>query len=352
MLSHRTGLLLITLVLAGHTRLQSQRQPLPNGSDTAVARPAATQQGIRVQKHRESAEVAPLPPAASPPPATAPAPAAPSVVSGMSFTTGTSADPRVESAATPEEIPALSPEEWRSRLALLPLRERVVAVPGASVSSPTAFALHGGEAFLGGAYQARTRYTDLQDAALVMGVGLGNRDRLVAVELAATSYATVRDGGPFSDGSLSAKVHRAFGRDLGVAVGVENAVRWGRTDAGVSVYGAATRLLHLRKASSALFSSAALTLGVGNGRFRSEEDIVAGRKTANVFGAVGVRVAEPVSLTADWTGQDLYAAVSVRPVRHIPLVATVGVADITGSAGDGARLIVSAGYGFRIPRLP
>jgi hypothetical protein len=91
---------------------------------------------------------------------------------------------------------------------------------------------------------------------------------------------------------------------------------------------------------------------VGNGRFRREEDVVAGRETVNVFGAVALRVAEPVSLTADWTGQDLYAAVSVRPVRRVPLVATVGVADITGSAGDGARLIVSVGYGLRIPRIP
>jgi hypothetical protein len=255
-------------------------------------------------------------------------------------------------ANAPAAIPTLSPEEWRRRLMLRNLRERVVAVPGISVSSPTAFALHRGEAFVGAAYQARTRYTDLQDGALVVGMGLGDRDRLVGVELAATSYATLNDGGPFSDGSLSAKVHRSFGHDMAVAVGVENGVRWGRTDAGVSVYGTATRLLRLREESSAPFSSVALTLGVGNGRFRSEEDVVADRETVGVFGAVGVRVAEPVSLTADWTGQDLYAGVSVRPVRRIPLVATVGVADITGSAGDGARLIVSAGYGFRIPRIP
>ncbi|HYW09715.1 MAG TPA: hypothetical protein VE913_22315 [Longimicrobium sp.] len=248
--------------------------------------------------------------------------------------------------------PSASPDEWRRRLALVPLGERVIAVPGVSVSSPAAFALHRGEAFVAGAYQSRTRYTDLQDGALVVGAGFGDRDRLVGLEVVATSYATVNDGGPFTDGSLSAKVHRAFGTRWGVAAGVENGLHWGEIDAGTSVYGSATGLVRLRERDSAPFSSAALTVGVGNGRFRGEDDVLAGRETANVFGAVALRVADPVVLIADWTGQDLYAAVSLRPLRRLPLVATIGAADITGSAGDGARLIASVGYGFRVPRIP
>jgi hypothetical protein len=352
MLTTRTGFLLAVLALGMHARLPAQQRTPASAGDSTAARAAAGRLPVQPRKDRPTRVSAP-PSAAAPSPAAVPVSApAPSAAPAPAPAAAPARAPSAPSAANAPapEIPTLTPEEWRRRLTLRNVRERVVAVPGISVSSPTGFALHGGEAFVGGAYQARTRYTDLQDGAFVVGVGLGDRDRLVGVELAATSYATLRGGGPYSDGSLSAKVHRAFGRELGVAVGVENGFRWGRTDAGVSVYGTATRLVRLRDAAT--FSSAALTLGVGNGRFRREEDIVAGRETVNVFGAVALRVAEPVSLTADWTGQDLYAAVSVRPVRRVPLVATVGVADITGTAGDGARLIVSVGYGFRIPRIP
>jgi hypothetical protein len=71
------------------------------------------------------------------------------------------------------------------------------------------------------------------------------------------------------------------------------------------------------------------------------------RKTANVFGALGLQVAEPVSVTADWSGQDLFAGVSVAPARRVPLVITAGFADLTGSAGDGARFVLATGLGFR-----
>jgi hypothetical protein len=37
----------------------------------------------------------------------------------------------------------------------------------------------------------------------------------------------------------------------------------------------------------------------------------------------------------------------VAPRRRVPLVIDAGFADITGSAGDGARFILGAGLGFR-----
>jgi hypothetical protein len=92
----------------------------------------------------------------------------------------------------------------------------------------------------------------------------------------------------------------------------------------------------------------AVTLGVGNGRFRSEDDVVADEETVNVFAAVGVQLLEPLSLAADWTGQDVFAAFSWTPVRRVPFVVNAGLADITGSAGDGARFILSLGYGVLV----
>jgi hypothetical protein len=218
--------------------------------------------------------------------------------------------------------------------------------PAASVSVPTGFGVDAGELFVGVAYQGRTRYTEEDDAAFVAGLGLGRREAL-AVELAVTSYSTVR-GTPFETGGLSVRVHRSLSPATSVGVGWENALLWGGSDDEGSLYAAASRTVSLRPDPSRRFSTAVFTLGVGNGRFRFEDDDAEGNQTVNVFAAAGVRVSEPLSLVADWTGQDLNLAASITPIRRVPLVLTTGVADVTGLAGDGARFILSLGYGLSI----
>jgi hypothetical protein len=295
----------------------------------------------------------PAPPASPPPAPLVVATVADTVWRGPGCPADTSRAGRLivptDGGATLAERPlsAASGRDWRRQLVLRRPAERLVAVPAASLTSPTAFGVQMGEGFAGFAYQARTRYTDLDDGAVAIGVGFGDRERYAALEVAATSFSTVRGGGPLETGGLSFKLHRSFGDRLGVAVGWENAVSWGGSDAGNSPFAVATRIFRLRDDPQAAFSAVAATVGVGGGRFRSEDDVVNGRGTANVFGALGVRVAEPLSLAADWNGQDLYAGVSVTPLRHVPLLVNAGFADITGSAGDGARFIVSAAVGFR-----
>jgi hypothetical protein len=219
-------------------------------------------------------------------------------------------------------------------------RGQVRLGPAASVSVPTAFGVDAGELFVGVAYQGRTRYTEEDDAAVVAGLGLGTR-RLVAVEVAVTSYSTVR-GGFLETGGVSVKLHRAVSEITSVAVG------WDGSDDDGSLYAAATRIVPLRRDPAQRFGVAVFTLGVGNGRFRFEEDLADDKEMVNLFAAAGVRVSEPLSLVADWTGQDLNLAASVTPIRRVPLVLTAGVADVTGMAGDGARFIVSLGYGLSI----
>jgi hypothetical protein len=221
--------------------------------------------------------------------------------------------------------------------------------PAASVSVPTAFGVDAGELFLGASYQGRTRYTEEDDAAVVAGLGLGTR-RIVALEVALTSYSTLR-GAPLETGGMSFKLHRQLPRGTSVAVGWENAVLWGGSDDAGSLYAVGTRVIPLRRDAAERFSVGVVTVGVGNGRFRFEEDDADDNETVNVFGAVGLRVSDPLSVVADWTGQDLNLAASVTPIRRVPLVLTAGVADLTGSAGDGARFILSLGYGlaFRQP---
>lgn len=272
--------------------------------------------------------------AVAPPPPPPPAPIA-------------AAPPPPPPVAEERPLPDLAAREWRDRLTLRRPATHLLAVPGASLSSPTAFGVDMGEGFVGFAYQARTRFTNQDDGAAVVGIGLGDRQRLVGVEVAATSYSTLRGGGPLETGSLSFKVHRAFGDDWGVAAGIENVVDWGGIDTGLSPYGVVTRVFRLSPDPGRPFSAVVASLGAGAGRFRSEDDVVADNKTVNPFGSVGVQLLEPLAAIADWNGQDLFAGVSVAPIRRLPLVVNAGWADLTRSAGDGPRFIVSAGLGFR-----
>lgn len=221
---------------------------------------------------------------------------------------------------------------------------------GTSISTPTAFGAQWRDAFVGFGYQERTRFTDIDDGAVTAGFGLGDARKLVAAEVAVTSYSTIRQD--FGDnGGVSFKVHRTFtndvGGDLAVAVGVENAIDWGNTDAGKSVYGVVTKVIPLSQNPSDPLSTLTVSLGLGGGRFRSEEDINNREGGTNVFGSAALKVAEPVNLIAEWTGQDLNLGASIYPIPGVPLVITPAAADVTGNAGDGTRFILGVGYGIR-----
>ncbi len=178
----------------------------------------------------------------------------------------------------------------------------------------------------------------------MFGFGLGEREK-VALEVAVSSFSTFRQGF-FENGGVSFKLHHSFSNGLAIAAGVENAVTFGSPDGGSSVYGVVSKIFPLKDDPSKPFSSVTVSLGVGGGRFRSEQDVQQGIGSVNVFGSVGLRVIEPISLIADWTGQDLTIGTSIVPFRNFPMVITPAVADITGNAGDGARFILGVGFGY------
>lgn len=220
---------------------------------------------------------------------------------------------------------------------------------GSSISTPTAFGAQGGNLFLVGSYQQRTRFSDEEDGAFGVGFGLGDAQRLVALETTGSVYATgagTRD--IFDAGAISFKLHRTFpmnSGDFAVAVGIENAIRWGDTNGGSSVYGVATKVFRLRENPAEPLSRVTASIGVGGGRFRSEGAIDRREGGSNVFSSVGVQVAQPVSLIGEWTGQNLNLGASITPIPGVPLVITPAAADVTNNAGDGTRFILGVGFG-------
>jgi hypothetical protein len=225
----------------------------------------------------------------------------------------------------------------------------VVVAPGASISTPIGFGASFGQIYGGAGFQARTRFRQRADGGLSLGAGLGDPRKFLGVD-ATVSVLSLTGNDAFDRGGISFKIHRSLPENFAIAVGVENAIGWGFTDAGSSVYGVVSKFFHLKDNTDEPFSQLTLSLGLGGGRFRSENDIINGVDSVGVFSSIGVRVIEPMSLVAEWSGQDLNMGVSLIPFRNLPLTINLAGADLTGNAGDGARFIMSIGYNYFFPR--
>lgn len=241
-------------------------------------------------------------------------------------------------------------EELRQSYRIAPIpSDAVIArplAPGASLNTPGAWGASWGLAFAGVGYQQRTRFLDQNDGAVFVGFGLGDAVRTVGIEVTLSSTSTVRTGF-LERTTMSAKLHRIVGNDISVAVGYENAAEFGGVgDGGQSLYAVAGKAFVLG-APTEHFSQITVQLGVGDGRFRSEDDINAGRDGVGVFGSVAVRATERLAAIADWTGQDLALGLSIVPLPDVPLILTPALVDVTGSAGDGTRFTLGLGLATR-----
>lgn len=258
--------------------------------------------------------------------------------------------------AAPAEAQDPGPLRDRFRLPAPPTVEVAArgawAAPGIALGVPSGFGADQGDAFVGAGFQHRTRLEDRPDGGLVAGMGVGDARRAVGLEAAVSQFGTVRS---CCRGGVSFKLHKLLPPgDASVALGWENAATWGRmagsdeaTDAGTSVYLAASKVFRLRGNPAAPLGSMSVTAGVGTGRFRTEAQILDGEETVGFFGGGSVRLAAPASLIADWTGQDLVAGISIVPLRRVPLLVTPGVADLTTEP----RFILGVGYGFNFAQV-
>lgn len=223
--------------------------------------------------------------------------------------------------------------------------------PGISSGSPIAFGANWHDAFVGVGYQSPVRYGDAADGGAAIGIGLGNSRDAVGLELVVNPLSTFRSGIGNRVG-FSAKLHKLFAGNWGIAAGVQDIIMNKNPDSGdPSIFGVISKVIDLNGAS---LPALTLSGGVGNNGFRLEKDIRENNSTVGVFGSAALRVHEQVSLIADWGGQDLTAAVSFVPFAAFPLVITPGIADLTGTAGTYGRsesvrprFVLSAGLAFR-----
>lgn len=216
------------------------------------------------------------------------------------------------------------------------------ASPALSIYIPVGYGADRNTVFLSGSYQSSVRKDKGDVGAAGIGIGLGNAAKTVGVEL---SYA-LETSENFGEGGFNAKIHRQLGQDLAGAVGWNGFLNFGRNDFEQSKYGVITKVFRTQESLNSPFSRVSVTAGVGDGQFRSNGAVKAGDNNVNVFGNVAVRVIRPVSLIAEWTGQDLALGLSIAPFKKFPFVITPAVRDLAG-AGNGARFVLGAGTAFR-----
>jgi hypothetical protein len=227
------------------------------------------------------------------------------------------------------------------------VEDSIAASPSLTIVNPTGYGADNNTGYLSGTYQSRVRNTESDDAAFALGFGFGDARENLGVELSYTfaSLGTRRD---FGTGGFNVKLHRQFANDWAIAAGWNGFVSTGDYLDGFedSVYGVVSKVIRTQESINSPFSRVALSAGVGNGQFRSADALEKGKDGVNVFGSVAVRVAQPVSAIVEWTGQDLAVGASIAPFKNVPFVITPAVRDIAGT-GDGARLVLGAGVGFR-----
>lgn len=220
--------------------------------------------------------------------------------------------------------------------------------PGMSSNVPTAWGASFGDVGIGVSFQSRTRFTQQSDGGIGVVFGLGDPYNAVGFDVGVgISEMGLNGTGSFGNGgSFVFKLHRVLPEDFRIAVAVENALHWGGNDTDTSVFGVVSKTIRLKESKFDPFSRLYLTVGVGSGRFRTEDQVFNNTGSVGVFGSVAVRVIDQMNVFTEWTGQDLDVGLSIAPFPDIPIVITPAAFDVTGSAGDGTRFVLGLSYGF------
>ncbi|BCM94246.1 hypothetical protein IAD21_06149 [Abditibacteriota bacterium] len=250
-------------------------------------------------------------------------------------------------------VSSLSTEDLQARLSNLDQRlDKVNAMdlepimmllPNLSSNVPTAYGASQGMVAIGIGYQNRIRYNDdRQDGTAAIVVGLGN-PRKLGVDVQGSVLDLSR---PTHNGALSFKLHRQLGNDISVAFGGEDAIVSSASDSGSSYYGVISKKIRLAESSKQPFSRLYLSFGVGNKRFLSESDFLNDTGSVNIFGSAAVNLNRSSIAFAEWTGQSLDVGTSLIPFRKHPLAITLALADVAGTAHNGARFTAGVSYVF------
>jgi hypothetical protein len=224
-----------------------------------------------------------------------------------------------------------------------------VNAPATGVTAPSAFGANWGDLFVGAGYQSNLPAViappgDGNSTVYGAGIGLGNARDFVGLEASYTAAGTtVADRG-----GVNFKLHKLLGENVAIAAGWENAIRNGYTDANDpkdTYYGVVTGILPVGETSNFTAS-----VGAGNGRFRTFDDLTADNNTTNIFGGLGFRFSENVAIAADYNGRNFSVALplTVKLGDSVGLQVTPALLDVAGDQNTGPKSRFAIGGGIGI----
>jgi hypothetical protein len=236
--------------------------------------------------------------------------------------------------------------------------EKPAPSPGLGFGIPSGFGAGSGSAFIGISYGVPTSdgitFYDADgekvgDGSMNLGFGIGDPSKIAGEISIGILSMLCQDGKSCfgSDGNIGGKIHKILNEkgDLAASIGASNFYEWRETESDKSdsttVYSAITKNLTLNnKAERPL--PAQVTLGIGNGTFRSKGAQDADNDDPNVFGGFGIGFLPRISFAASWNGSTLGAGFGLAPF-NFPVTMTVGLNDITENMSE-TKLSVNASY--------
>ncbi len=223
-----------------------------------------------------------------------------------------------------------------------------------TLTIPSGWGAHSNVVFLGAGITSKQAYSNDDDAGVSFGIGLGDPVEYVGVQLSA-AINDVSEGDNWSGG---VKLHRYVATGTSLAVGAVHLFPDSESDSDESFYITLSHAVQAYPSERPGATKLNFTVGAGNERFgkKSPRDVKDGKgeNGTYVFGAAAYEIFDSTNLVVDWNGLNLNAGVSIAPFRlipgaeFIPLVVTLGAADLTTYSGDKVRFIASAGLSYKL----
>ncbi len=220
-----------------------------------------------------------------------------------------------------------------------------------AIMTPTGWGAAFGSAYLGTGAAWRTPYLPSSDGIVGLGYGMGDPVLSVGLQIG----TTISDLSDFDNVSFSFKVHRYLARGTTIALGGEslfsnNALS---DDAGDTFYFVLSHVVQSLGSSRPGIGRVHVSAGVGTGRFatKSDRDFSEGkgRNGTIAFGNVAVDVAGGLNVILEWSGTNLHTGLSKTvETQSVPILFSLGLADLTSYSGDGVRLVAAAGVALSL----
>ncbi len=230
-------------------------------------------------------------------------------------------------------------------------------VSAISSTVPNAFAMgHLGTVGISGNMLSTTRLSDKAwdpDASGVLSVGLGNPDKSVGIDLRVNIYGTSDTYGEKSnlgEGTIDLHLNRKLNNWLWLAAGGYDLLGWHTSEINrlQSYYTSLTGVLSLKEGNSSAFSTLWLTMGLGNGRFRTNKnyDLPKSGKM-NIFASAAIQVLPRANFIAEWSGYGIYTGISFVPFKKVPFQMIIGGDDLSNNQ---RRVVLGAALGFNLKK--